>query len=81
MRDHGGNLDQAIARFGQPAGDWIDLSTGINRQPYPVSRLSPGAWTNLPTASATGALMEAAATAFDTHLVGASVVVCRPALL
>ena len=68
MRDHGGNLDEAQARWGQ--GDWIDLSTGINRQPYPVSRLSPGAWTNLPTASATGALMEAAATAFGTAAPG-----------
>ena len=68
MRDHGGNLDEAQARWGQ--GDWIDLSTGINRQPCPVSRLSPGAWTNLPTASATGALMEAAATAFGTAAPG-----------
>jgi cobalamin biosynthetic protein CobC len=68
MRDHGGNLDEAQARWGQ--GDWIDLSTGIDRQPYPVSRLSPGAWTNLPTASATGALMEAAATAFGTAAPG-----------
>ena len=58
MRDHGGNLDEAQARWGQ--GDWVDLSTGINRQPYPVSRVSLGAWTNLPTASVMAALMEAA---------------------
>ncbi|GGF74247.1 threonine-phosphate decarboxylase [Paracoccus acridae] len=68
MRDHGGNLDEAQARWGQ--GDWVDLSTGINRQPYPVSRVSPGAWTNLPTASAMAALMEAAATAFGTAAPG-----------
>ena len=59
MRDHGGNLDAAVARFG--AGDWIDLSTGINRRPYPVPALPPEAWTDLPRASATAALMEAAA--------------------
>ena len=68
MRDHGGNLDEARARWGQ--GDWIDLSTGINRQPYPVPRLSPAAWTNLPTASAMAALMETAATAFGTAAPG-----------
>lgn len=68
MRDHGGNLDEAQARWGQ--GDWVDLSTGINRQPYPVSRVSPGAWTNLPTASVMAALMEAAATAFGTAAPG-----------
>ena len=58
MRDHGGNLDEARARWGQ--GDWIDLSTGINRRPYPVPPLPPEAWTNLPTASARAALMDAA---------------------
>lgn len=68
MRDHGGNLDEAQARWGQ--GDWVDLSTGINRQPYPVSRVSLGAWTNLPTASVMAALMEAAATAFGTAAPG-----------
>ena len=34
IRDHGGNIDGAIARFG--GADWIDLSTGINRVPYPM---------------------------------------------
>ncbi len=68
MRDHGGNLDEAQARWGQ--GDWVDLSTGINRQPCPVSRVSPGVWTNLPTASAMAALMETAATAFGTAASG-----------
>ena len=36
MLDHGGNLDLAMRRFGGRAEDWIDLSTGINRRPYPV---------------------------------------------
>ena len=47
MRDHGGNLDAAMARHG--GGDWIDLSTGINRLPWPVPALPARAWTDLPT--------------------------------
>ena len=66
MRDHGGNLDQAIARFGGDPADWIDLSTGINRRPYPVPTLPPEAWTALPTGAAKRALTEAAARAYGT---------------
>lgn len=64
MRDHGGNLDAAQARFG--GGDWIDLSTGINRQPYPLPPLPAQAWTDLPTAATTAALIRAAQDAFAT---------------
>ncbi len=64
MRDHGGNIDGAMARFG--GADWIDLSTGINRVPYPVPPLAPGDWTMLPTASAKAALLDAAGTAYGT---------------
>lgn len=66
MRDHGGNLDQAMARFGGAEGDWIDLSTGINRRPYPVPDLPPAAWTALPTRSAMAGLTEAARDAYGT---------------
>ena len=59
MRDHGGNIDGAIARFG--GSDWIDLSTGINRVPYPVPALHPDDWTMLPTRSAKQALLDVAA--------------------
>lgn len=59
MRDHGGNLDQAMACYG--AGDWIDLSTGINRRPWPVPALSAAAWRNLPTKAAQTALVTQAA--------------------
>jgi cobalamin biosynthetic protein CobC len=59
LRDHGGNLDAAIARFG--AGDWIDLSTGINRQPWPIPDLPPSDWTDLPRADARVALETALA--------------------
>ena len=55
-RDHGGNIDGAIARFG--GTDWIDLSTGINRAPYPLPALQPEDWTMLPTKTAKAALIE-----------------------
>jgi cobalamin biosynthesis protein CobC len=57
-RDHGGNIDAAIAHFG--GSDWIDLSTGINRAPYPILPLRPEDWTQLPTQSAKQALLDAA---------------------
>ncbi|MFP1644635.1 threonine-phosphate decarboxylase CobD [Pontitalea aquivivens] len=68
MRDHGGNIDWAKARYG--GADWVDLSTGINRCPWPVPDLPRAAWTDLPTASAKAALMAAARAAFGTDAPG-----------
>lgn len=48
VRDHGGGLDGAIARFGGARDNWLDLSTGINPHPYPVSGLTPSDWAALP---------------------------------
>ncbi len=62
MRDHGGNLDAAMARFGGTG--WVDLSTGINRAPYPVPDLPIRAWTDLPTRSDMARLSAAARTAY-----------------
>lgn len=62
MRDHGGNLDAAIAQYG--AGAWIDLSTGINRRPYPLPPVSDHAWRALPTATDTTRLIAAARAAW-----------------
>ncbi len=66
MRDHGGNLDLACARFGGRAEDWVDLSTGINRQPYPAGDLSLRAWTALPSRAEIETLHAAARTAYGT---------------
>jgi cobalamin biosynthetic protein CobC len=33
---HGGDLSEAIAHYGGALQDWLDLSTGINPQPWPV---------------------------------------------
>lgn len=64
-RDHGGNLETARTAFG--GGDWIDLSTGINRRPYPVPPIPAESWTALPTADARAALIAAAARAYGVN--------------
>ena len=38
--EHGGDLDRAITQFGGNRKDWIDLSTGINPNSYPVFNLA-----------------------------------------
>jgi cobalamin biosynthetic protein CobC len=65
LRDHGGNLEQARATYG--GTDWIDLSTGINRVPYPVPAISAQAFSALPTHAAMAGLVQAARTAYGTH--------------
>lgn len=50
-RDHGGNLDAAIASFGGRPDEWIDLSTGINRMAFPMPELTSLIWQRLPTRS------------------------------
>lgn len=45
---HGGNLAAARALYGEPAGGWLDLSTGINPHGYPIPPIPPDAWLRLP---------------------------------
>ncbi len=59
-RDHGGGIDAAAARWGGARAEWLDLSTGINPLPYPVSPLPADAWTALPDRAAQDRLMAAA---------------------
>jgi cobalamin biosynthetic protein CobC len=66
MLDHGGNLDLACKLFGGRPEDWIDLSTGINRQPYPVGELRSRSWTALPARAEIETLHEAARSAYGT---------------
>lgn len=67
IRDHGGNLDMAQERFGGRLEDWIDLSTGINRRPYPVPALEPRHWSALPSQADIASLHEAARQAYVTR--------------
>lgn len=66
MLEHGGNLDIAQQRFGGPLEDWIDLSTGINRLPYPMIDVEPRLWSALPSRSDIESLHDAARHAYAT---------------
>lgn len=57
---HGGDLDAARARFPGAPEPWIDLSTGINPEPYPVSDVEALLWTRLPQRSDVERLQRAA---------------------
>ncbi len=59
-RDHGGNLDAAVRRFGGTRAGWLDLSTGINPVAYPLPVIPENAWTALPDQGAQRALTDAA---------------------
>jgi cobalamin biosynthesis protein CobC len=45
---HGGRLLAAARQYGIAPADWLDLSTGINPQPWPVPVLPPEVWQRLP---------------------------------
>src|SRR6516165_9806813 len=67
MREHGGNLDLARERFGGRAEDWIDLSTGINRLPYPAVEVELRQWSALPSRSEIESLHLAAQHAYASR--------------
>jgi len=48
MLEHGGRLRAAAQRYGIPEGDWLDLSTGINPNGWPVPPLPADVWQRLP---------------------------------
>lgn len=48
MLDHGGKLIQAAQDYNIPAADWLDLSTGINPNPWSASTVPMDACTRLP---------------------------------
>lgn len=45
---HGGDLAAAVARYGIPPSDWLDLSTGINPVAYPTPTINPELFQHLP---------------------------------
>jgi len=46
--EHGGQLRKAAAHYGIPLADWLDLSTGINPEPYTPPAIPLAAWARLP---------------------------------
>lgn len=64
---HGGDLTAAAARFGTPKDGWLDLSTGINPQPYPFLPPETAAWQRLPLQAELDHLIDAAATRYGAR--------------
>ena len=48
MLEHGGNLAAAALQYGIPLEAWLDLSTGINPNGYPIPKIPQSAWQRLP---------------------------------
>ena len=46
--NHGGQLTRASQQYGIALADWLDLSTGINPNPYPLPQLPARCWQRLP---------------------------------
>ncbi len=64
--NHGGDLSEAIAHYGGAPQDWLDLSTGINPQPWPATaHLFADALHRLPARADEEALIEAAREAYN----------------
>lgn len=64
---HGGDVAAARLRFPNAPDDWLDLSTGINADPYPVGELPADAWTRLPEPASVRALEADAAAAYGAR--------------
>lgn len=61
---HGGDLGEAMAQFGGAPQAWLDLSTGINPNPYPLPALADDAWRRLPSRADEATLLAAARRAY-----------------
>ena len=48
MLEHGGALRAAATRYRIPPSDWLDLSTGINPNGWPVPPPPAKVWQRLP---------------------------------
>jgi cobalamin biosynthetic protein CobC len=48
LLEHGGNIVLAAKHYGIPEPEWLDLSTGINPQGWPVTDIPTQVWQRLP---------------------------------
>ncbi len=48
MLEHGGNLALAAQQYNIPLENWLDLSTGINPENYPIPAIPTTLWQRLP---------------------------------
>lgn len=60
---HGGRLNLAAEQYGIPLNEWLDLSTGINPNGWPVETVSAESWLRLPEPD--DGLVEAASDYYD----------------
>ncbi len=65
MLKHGGNLRRAAAQYGIPLEQWLDLSTGINPNGWPVPIIPAASWQRLPEEN--DGLEEAACAYYQAH--------------
>lgn len=64
---HGGMLDAACELYGIARDQWLDLSTGINANPYPLPDLAREYWCRLPEAGLDSWLRESAARCYGVR--------------
>ena len=64
MREHGGNIDVASAKYGFATDEMLDLSTGISPFSYPLPSITSDALQALPTAAMINACAKAARHAY-----------------
>jgi cobalamin biosynthetic protein CobC len=75
LSHHGGRLASAAAQFPGAPTPWIDLSTGVNPNPYRAPSASRSADARLPDPTETAALEAAAAAAFGVGRMGRTMAV------
>ncbi|WP_040619206.1 threonine-phosphate decarboxylase CobD [Rhodovulum sp. PH10] len=64
LRAHGGRIDRAARLYPGAPVPWVDLSTGINPEPFPVPAIEPVLYHRLPLAADLSRLTEAAEAAY-----------------
>ncbi|MEM6496966.1 MAG: threonine-phosphate decarboxylase CobD [Pseudomonadota bacterium] len=63
---HGGDISRAMAEFGDGPGQaWLDLSTGIAPEPYPLPEIPYSVWQQLPQHGDYAGLLKAARSAYS----------------